>query len=228
MQPRLDTPPAIDRGAEFIYGRHLLMRTAAAVLDAESADGWAIPSQVPSLVAAVYGESDLVPDAWATAAQQAQADWEIKQNDRRQAAGPFLLSRPGERALPHLDGLHYAATEAATEDHLAATVRDGDMSLEVILLVQDSAGYRTLEGQRLGSGGTPSGDLLETLAGDMMRLPQRLTPAAIDNLSPLPGWNDHAWLRNTRALVLSPSLTATIGEYAVSYDAETGLAYTRT
>jgi CRISPR-associated endonuclease/helicase Cas3 len=228
MQPCFDTPPAIDRGAEFIYGRHLLLRTAAAVLDAESSDGWAIPSQVPSLVAAVYGESDLVPDAWATAAQQAQADWETKQNDRRQAAGPFLLSRPGERALPHLDGLHYAATEAATEDHLAATVRDGDMSLEVILLVQDSAGYRTLEGQRLGPGGTPSGDLLETLAGDMMRLPQRLTPAAIDNLSPLPGWTDHVWLRNTRALVLSPSLTATIGEYAVSYAAETGLAYTRT
>ncbi|MFF9870190.1 CRISPR-associated helicase Cas3' [Streptomyces sp. NPDC013953] len=223
LRPRLDAPPAIDPGAEAVYGRHLLMRTAASVLEAERGDGWAIPSQVPSLVAAVYGDDDLVPDAWAAAADKARADWHTKEDERRQAAVPFLLARPGERALPHLDGLHYAATEADTEEHLAATVRDGDMAIEVVLVVQDAAGYRTLDGQRLGPGGTLHDGLLETLAGDMMRLPQRLTGAALESLSPLPGWTAHAWLRNARALVLSPSLTGAIGEYAVSYSPEIGL-----
>ncbi|WP_326696271.1 CRISPR-associated helicase Cas3' [Streptomyces sp. NBC_01754] len=227
LQPRSDAPPAIDRGAEFVYGRHLLLRTAAAVLEAGDSDGWAVPSQVPHLVSAVYSDADLVPDTWAATAERARGDWEAVQEDRRRSAVPFLLSRPGEHVLPHLDGLHHAATEAASEDHLAATVRDGDMSIEVVLVIRTSDGYRTLAGHRLGPGGAPQGDVLDSLAGDMMRLPQRLTSAALDHLVPLPGWAGHAWLRHTRALVLDTAHTARLGDHALAYDSETGLTYTR-
>ncbi|MFJ3505084.1 CRISPR-associated helicase Cas3' [Streptomyces sp. NPDC090135] len=226
LRPQPGLSPTFERGAKYIYGQHLLLRTAAVIAEAERSEGWAIPSQVPRLVSAVYGEGELVPDGWSDAAEQAREEWEAKQEERRQAAAPFLLSRPGEHALPHLDGLHYAATEASTEDHLAATVRDGDMSVEVILVVQAPDGYRTLDGRRLGPGGTPSSDLLESLAGDMMRLPQRLTSTAIEHLAPLAGWSEHAWLRRTRALVLDTGLTAHVGDYLLAYDPETGLTYT--
>ncbi|MFD6370414.1 CRISPR-associated endonuclease Cas3'', partial [Streptomyces roseolus] len=186
LESRDGQPPKFDGGAEAVYGRHLLLRTAAMVLRAESGEGWSVPSQVPRLVADVYGDGALVPGAWHAAAEQAREAWETSENTRREAAAPFLLSRPGERAAAHLDGLHYAATDAASEEQLAATVRDGDMSIEVVLVVRDEHGFRTLAGQSLGPAGEPRGDDLETLAGDMMRLPQALTSSALEHLVPLP------------------------------------------
>ncbi|MEV6730754.1 CRISPR-associated helicase Cas3' [Streptomyces sp. NPDC051364] len=229
LRPTADgTAPRLERGAEYIYGRHLLLRTSAVVMDATAGAVWSIPSQVPELVAAVYGEDPIVPAPWTAVADQARTDWEQDQAARRTAASAFLLTRTGEHTSSNLDGLHYAGTEAATDDQLAATVRDGGMSVEAVIVVRDHAGYRTLDGQRLADNGTPTPALLETLAGDMLRLPQRLTPDAIDNLAPLPGWTSHAWLRRTRALVLDPDLTTVLGDHLVTYDAETGLSYTRT
>ncbi|MDD9380372.1 CRISPR-associated helicase Cas3' [Streptomyces sp. ZAF1911] len=218
--------PRIERGAEFIYGRHLLLRTAALVLAAENANGWAVPSQVPELVAAAYDETPIVPAAWQADADQARTDWEQEQNDRRKAAADFLLTRTGEHTAKTLDGLHYASTQATTEEHLAAVVRDGEMSIEVVLIIRTRTSYTTLSGQPLGTDGTRVHAHLDTLAGDMMRLPARLTSDALDNLAPLPGWAGHPWLRSTRALVLDPNLTGAVGRYTVSYDPETGLTYT--
>ncbi|MFE6715091.1 CRISPR-associated endonuclease Cas3'' [Streptomyces sp. NPDC057695] len=225
LEPRAGQPPRFDGGAEAVYGRHLLLRTAAMVLRAEEGSGWAVPSHVPDLVADVYGEGDLVPEAWRATAERAREDWETSEIRRREAAAPFLLSRPGEHAVPHLDGLHYAATEAASEEQLAATVRDGDMSIEVVVVVRDEQGFRTLAGRPLGPAGDAGSDDLEMLAGDMMRLPQVLTSAALEHLHPLPAWSDHAWLRHTRALVLDGALTARLGAFALHYSHETGLTH---
>ncbi|MFF6888039.1 CRISPR-associated endonuclease Cas3'' [Streptomyces sp. NPDC012421] len=225
LEPRDGRPPRFDGGAEAVYGRHLLLRTASLVLRAESGDGWSVPSQVPALVGDVYGDGDRVPEAWHAAAAQARDAWETSENKRREAAVPFLLSRPGEHAVPHLDGLHYAATDAASEEQLAATVRDGDMSIEVVLVVRDEKGFRTLAGRPLGPAGLPTSDDLDALAGDMMRLPQALTSAALEHLAPLPGWSDHAWLRHTRPLVLDTALCARLGGFTLVYSHETGLAH---
>ncbi|MFB7411471.1 CRISPR-associated endonuclease Cas3'' [Streptomyces sp. NPDC056202] len=225
LEPRVGQPPRFDSGAEAVYGRHLLLRTASMVMRAESDGGWRVPSQVPHLVADVYGDADVVPEAWHAAAEHAREDWETSENKRCEAAAPFLLSRPGERTVPHLDGLHYAATEAASEEQLAATVRDGDMSIEVVLVVRDEQGFRTLSGRPLGPAGVPRNDDLDILAGDMMRLPQVLAAAALEHLRPLPGWREHAWLRRTRALVLDAAFTAHLGAFAVHYSPETGLAH---
>ncbi|MFI1154976.1 CRISPR-associated helicase Cas3' [Streptomyces sp. NPDC020817] len=226
LQPGLaGAPPRIERGAEYIYGRHLLLRTAALVLEAEQSGGWAVPSQVPELVGAVYGDAPLVPAPWEAEAEQACTQWDQKQEARRVTAAEFLLTRTGEHAAKTLDGLHYAGTQAHTEDHLAAQVRDGDMSIEAVLVIRAPDGYTTLGGQHLGADGTRVHEHLDTLAGDMMRLPARLTGEALDHLAPLPGWSDHPWLRSTRALVLDPHLTGAIGRYAVAYNPETGLTY---
>lgn len=219
--------PFVDGGTEYIYGRHLLLRTAAQVLAAGATDGWNIPAQVPELVASAYGTAPLTPTAWAGDAEQALIDWETAQQARRTAAAPFLLTRPGEHTAEVLEGLHYAATEATTEDHLAATVRDGTMSIEVILVIRDDAGYQTLDGQRLAADGSVPDGLLDDVVGDMMRLPQRLTPEAVEHLAPLPGWKANPWLRNTRALQLDAARTATLGDYTLTYNEHTGLAYTR-
>ncbi|MFE9468972.1 CRISPR-associated helicase Cas3' [Streptomyces virginiae] len=227
LQPSLaGAPPRIERGAEYIYGRHLLLRTTALVLAADNTGGWAVPSQVPELVAAVYGETPVVPSAWQADAEKAQTEWDQEQEARREAAAEFLLTRTGEHTAKTLDGLHYASTQARTEDHLAAVVRDGDMSIEVVLIIRTPAGFTTLGGRPLGADGTRVHAHLDTLAGDMMRLPARLTGEALDHLSPLPGWSSHPWLRSTRALVLDPTLAGAVGRYTVAYDPSTGLSYT--
>ncbi|MGF3140937.1 hypothetical protein [Streptomyces diastaticus] len=66
--------PAFIRDSEVIYGRHLLLRTAAVVADAlrpgpgcgfgAGAGVWQVPGGVPGLVAAVYGDEELVPAGW--------------------------------------------------------------------------------------------------------------------------------------------------------------------
>ncbi|MEU3774090.1 CRISPR-associated helicase Cas3' [Streptomyces sp. NPDC032472] len=232
--PRTDgAGPAFERGAEFIYGRHLLLRTAAAVLRGAATGGWAVPSQVPELVAGVYADAAPLPMTWMPEAEQARAQWDAAQETRRKNASTYLLTRPGEHGAANLDGLHYAATEAADDDQLAAVVRDGEPSIEAILVLRTPTGYTTLNGTRLANDGSPGPEALEALAGDMMRLPARLTAEAVSNLAPLPGWTGHAWLRRTRALVLTPDssepkaeLVGTVGGVTVTYNDNTGLAYT--
>ncbi|MFJ4320601.1 CRISPR-associated helicase Cas3' [Streptomyces lavendulae] len=220
--------PRFEYATEFIYGRHLLLRTAAKVLEAaETGGSWSIPSDVPRLVADVYGDQTLVPAGWKAVAEQASADWASKQQTRADAATPFLLTRGGEHST-NLDGLHYAATEAPTEDHLAAAVRDGDLSIEVVLITRAHSGYRTLTGDHpLGPDGAAAEIHLDTLAGDTMRLPQRLTADAVTSLAPLDSWTGHPWLRNTRALILDHArLMGTVGSFDVKYDHTIGLTYT--
>ncbi|MFE2163881.1 CRISPR-associated helicase Cas3' [Streptomyces sp. NPDC059447] len=220
-------PPQFERGTEFVYGRHLLLRTAARVIETADTGGtWAIASDVPRLVADTYGTLPVGPPSWKAEAKQAEADWQGEQQARADAAAPFLLTRVGEHAATNLDGLHYAATEAPTEDHLAAAVRDGDMSIETVLITRTPTGYQTLTGRHsLGADGSNTNPHLDTLAGDTMRLPQRLTTAALTDLNPLPAWTTHPWLRHTRALILNPDNTATVGQFLVRYDPSIGLTY---
>ncbi|MEV6982386.1 CRISPR-associated helicase Cas3' [Sphaerisporangium sp. NPDC051017] len=222
--PRDGQPPWILPASEKIYGRYLLLRTAAVVCQA--ADGqWSIPGDVPRLVRRVYTASDeLVPLRWAGAEHKANAEWQADQQERAKSAEHFLLTRRGEHASPTLDGLHYgAAYGSVTEEKLQAVVRDGDPSVEVVLVRHDGRGYRTLGGRWLGvNGEARSDDLLEEVLGATVRLPPTLTKPAEDELAPLDGWRDHPWLKRTRALVVDELDVRSLGEYSVRYDKQLG------
>lgn len=226
--------PTWPSGSRAVYGDHLLLRSAALVAEAAAGGGWSIPERVPELVADGYGRAPLGPQEWASAAARYRDRWEEKERQRASAASAFLLSGEDRLGAPTLEGLHDRSTEAlASEERVAAVVRDGEESLEVILVRGNpSGGYLTLGGRPLG----PSGEaaisdeaLLEEVVGATIRLPatKEITTAARQDLTPLPGWGADPWLRRVRALVLDAALSVHLGGYHLVYDHSLGLIHER-
>jgi CRISPR-associated endonuclease/helicase Cas3 len=219
--------PWILPASEGIYGRYLLLRTAA-LITAAHGQKWSLPGQVPELVAQVYEEErPVVPTGWAEAEKDAYAKWSEEQRRRAEKAAPFLLTRFGEHGSPTLDGLHYGGSRGSMRDEqVQALVRDGPPTVEVVLVRRDERGFSTLNGRWLGVNGEASPDLLDAILEATVRLPSKLTDDAERELSPLDGWRDHPWLRHSRALVLDDRDSAQLGGYLLRYDDDLGLVVT--
>jgi CRISPR-associated endonuclease/helicase Cas3 len=212
-----------DSGAEAIYGRSRLLRTAAKIRGADGVS-WTIPTQVPSLVACVYGSHMDVPETWLDDTRDADGAWSGKQEARADDARRFLLTTAGQRTKKTLEGLHTADTNAKDERAFEAVVRDGKPTIEVILVRRRTqGGYASLRGTSLGVNGEGTAEALEEVLGGTVRLPARLTDAALTQLAPLPGWSGDPWLKHTRALVLESDGVAHVGDCEVSYDERLGL-----
>ncbi|GGO98596.1 CRISPR-associated helicase Cas3' [Wenjunlia tyrosinilytica] len=212
--------------SEFIYGRYLLLRAAALLPEIVGGESrWRVPGQVPELVAAGYGGSvEGVPAAWLEDVGSARRRWEGEQRDRAARAASYVLTRRGDREGATLSGLHFAAVAGAGGDAgLDAVVRDGDRSVEVVVVVQEGGVYRTLSGRALTVNGDVAEDLLEEVLGGTVRLPARYTAEASRELVPLPGWLGHPRLRYSRALVLDWRRGAVLAGRCLRYDDDLGL-----
>ncbi|MBF6266003.1 CRISPR-associated helicase Cas3' [Nocardia farcinica] len=218
--PQRGTSPRFPAASEKIYGRWPLIMAAHAV-ERAAATSWAIPSAVPALVSTAYDPATPVNPEWAVDAEAALQAWLTDCRGRAEAARRFLLTRFGEHARTTLAGLHRLGGQDAPDDQVF--VRDGDKTVEVVLVRSDGQGYRTMTGRLLGSAGEASPELVEDLLGGTVRLPASLTANALAELEPLDGWRDHPWLRYSRALVLNEADTAVIGQRSVRYDDELGL-----
>ncbi|GAA4838753.1 CRISPR-associated helicase/endonuclease Cas3 [Kitasatospora terrestris] len=220
-----DRAPRILRASELIYGRYLLLRTAAEVQRAAVADGggWSIPGQVPELVARIYGTGPVVPEGWAEAEDQARSDWEEEQAGRRADAARFVLTRAGEHGAQTLEGLHFGAHSRVEDGLLEELVRDGDRSVEVVLVRRVGSGLEAVTGRRLGPNGEVAVETLDDVLAGTVRLPAGWTEAAEKELGPLAGWRDHPWLRHSLALVLDEHGCAVLGEARLRYDDRLGL-----
>ncbi len=228
--------PSILSASEKIYGRYLLLRSAAEVLSAVGASReisgaggvggkWSIPSQVPELVRRVYDDQeDVVPSAWAEAEESARQEWAAGERVRADHASAYLLTRLGEHENSTLAGLHFAGASAGSgENSLEAVVRDGPRSVEVILVVWDGGIYRTLAGRPLTANGDVAHDLLDEVLGSTVRLPVNFTDPALNELRPLPAWHGHPWLRYSLALVLDEAHRTVLDGQMLRYDGDRGL-----
>lgn len=226
-------PPDLPPDSEAVYGRYLLLRAAALVTAADGGAGWSVPADVPHLVSRGYGEDPQWPSTWQDAGSAARADWDTAQERRADNAQSYLLGGPSDLSKDTLDGLHARATAPLDDDDaVAAVVRDGEPSVEVVLVQRrEEGGYLTLDGRSLGPGGEAVSDpsLLQTVLAATIRLPavKVLTSAAQTELRPLPGWTADPWLGRARALVLDSEYTARLGGYALRYDRELGLLHER-
>ncbi|UQS29600.1 CRISPR-associated helicase Cas3' [Streptomyces fradiae] len=220
-----------------IYGEWPLLRAAALVAEAAGPLGggaagsgvWSIPADVPDLVARAYGEAEACPPEWDEGV--AREVWRVQEEKREKNAEGFLLTRPREWGAPTLEGLHYAGSRAASEENLDAVVRDGERSVEAVIVRRSAGGYRAVDGTWIGVHGEVDDETaVGRLLGGTVRLPVRLTEAVEaeqTGLAPLPGWAGHPWLRYARALVLEEDGTAVLGSARVSYDDVLGLIVER-
>ncbi|MEU4779006.1 CRISPR-associated helicase Cas3' [Micromonospora sp. NPDC023633] len=222
--------PVFPSGSEFVYGRHLLLRTAVLVQEAAAGRGWSIPADVPDLVRRAYGDEDITPEQWRESSSQAHLQWVATERQRQGAAASFLLCDEENLGATNLVGLHGRATgDLPDDDAVAAVVRDGPETVEVVLVRAEHSGYLTLQGSSLGPNGDGVSDpeIARSVVGSTLRLPPALTAAAKADLKPLPGWDGNAWLRRSRALVLDGSFSTSLGGHRLTYDADLGLLHTR-
>lgn len=222
-------PPRFPRGSERVYGEYLLLRAAACVLDVRGGPGWSVPADVPDLVARGYGvDCSELPELWQDRAAAAQAEAAAQRAGREAAARQFVLAGEDELGRPTLAGLHERSVSETEDDDVAAAVRDGDESIEVVLVRRTPGGYLTLTGRALGPQGAAAvsdNDVLDEVARCAVRLPAhpQITEAAKTTLRPLAGWSGDPWLARARALELDDEHTTELGGYRLTYCPERGL-----
>lgn len=231
--------PSLERGAEKIYGELDLLRSAAVLRHVMEGTGEIVtPRDVRSLIEGVYGEQPISPSAWQEALRSAeQADAELKRS-RTDAARTFLLSQP-PRSSSASSLIEWLSSTASDNDEKGrAQVRDGEDSLEVILI--DS---RRQGGQvglyTLPTAGTPALPIPDddapkprvarAMAMASVRLPARLTkPDAIDSVITeletrvVPAWQSVPELAGQLILPLEDG-RATLAGVTLEYSASTGL-----
>ena len=232
--------PVVEAGAKAIYGEQDMLMSAAAldrVLDGPGVV--TAPDDVHDLIEAVYGADAPVPPKWQETVSQAREAYEAKRSDKFKSAQGFLLDEPKKsgKSTSLVGWLHTTASD--NEEKGRAQVRDGEDSLEVILLDLHRVGGqeepRTLPCQ---PGGTvhiiptdrvPDPKVVRAMALSAVRLPASLSNArvidqVIDELERwvVPAWQDEPQLRGQLFLLLEDG-RAHLGGKTLEYSPTTGL-----
>ena len=232
--------PVVEAGAKAIYGEQDMLMSAAAldrVLDGPGVV--TVPDDVHDLIEAVYGADAPVPPRWQETVSQAREAYEAERSDKFKSAQGFLLDEPKKsgRSTSLVGWLHTTASD--NEEKGRAQVRDGEDSLEVILLDLHRVGGqeepRTLPCQ---PGGTvhiiptdrvPDPKVVRAMALSAVRLPASLSNArvidqVIDELERwvVPAWQDEPQLRGQLFLLLEDG-RAHLGGKTLEYSPTTGL-----
>lgn len=219
---RADAPPALPRGSESVYGRHLLWRTAAVLQGQDSIE---LPADIPALVAAVYGDDSVGPSTWQEELARARREWEANEDERVANAERYVLRKPTHASL---ESLHRGGGAEASDDDpgVRAHVRDGDPSVEVILLEGDTTQARLPDGIPVPLDEQPDDELGRRVLGRLVRLPAWLTEAALAHGVRPAGWRRSGWLSSIPLLLLDEG-RAHLGDQVVTYDSEHGLEVLR-
>lgn len=223
-----------DEGSAAIYGEWLLGRTRK-LLPQEVQ----LPGDIARLVQDTYGwEPDCLPaDPQSTAAR---GTYELEQAKKQRSAKAFAISSP--RACG--DALDDWMNEVgATSDAGArAAVRDGDPSIEVLVMMQDGAGnVRFLPGEGEAAGPCvavdqpPQPEEALRIARQRLRLPgyfskrwsvqQTIDALEAETRKHFAAWRLSPLLRGELVLLLDERRTAHLAGQVLHYDRENGLTY---
>jgi hypothetical protein len=233
------TPPAPVRGSVAVYGQHVLLRTLAAL---EGRDHLTVPDDIPALVQTVYAGDDIHPAAWDDAMHTARLEFEKQQVDKRKRAEVFQLA--ANRVDGDLIGwIDASAGDPASDSEAQAAVRDGEETLEVLVIQQKDGVWITPDwleeesaGIQLPDNEPPDSRLTRIVLGCALRLPAAMChPGRIDaqiadleSQYPIQAWHGSHALRGELVLPLDADRTGRLGDDVVRYHPEDGFSYTRT
>ena len=234
-----DDEPEIDRGAKHIYGEKDLLLTAAA-LNKIAVEGGAVrvPDDVRELIEAVYGTNPDVPAQWNQAVAEASDIAEEAERKKGDAAKGYQLREPkNDNRVSLIDWLRTLADDS--EERARAHVRDGEDSLEVILLevckegsqeslrtLPSSQGFPNIE---IPTDREPDRALARAMAMSAVRLPPRFSnQSAIDRvIGELEGFYVDSWQANLdlrgQLFLLLNNGRAELDGATIEYTSTTGL-----
>ncbi|WP_162143184.1 CRISPR-associated helicase Cas3' [Granulicoccus phenolivorans] len=134
-----DEPPRADSGSHAVYGDHLLLRTAAALI--EHGPTLTLPEDIAPLVAGALGPAPIGPPHWQPTLETARVEYEAHRAAQREAAGAYALPKTPDQLRRRRTMADWMAhSPDATEQQAAVMVRDTDPTLEVILVPLDPDG----------------------------------------------------------------------------------------
>lgn len=234
-----EVPPLPARGSRAVYGQYLLLRTLAVLHDRRTIT---LPEDIPALVQSVYGSEPLGLATWKSAIDNAHKTFQSEQRAKVAKADVFRLPATSYDPETTLMGwVNGSAGDPATDSFAQATVRDGEETLEVLVLQKDAMGtLRTPSWLSLDTGGIqipdnepPDSALTRIILGCSLRLPAALCNRygidslirELEELYPVTAWHGSHALRGELVLVFDENGRTQIGEFELHYDPDDGLDY---
>ena len=230
----LDTgEEAFDAGSEAVYGQWLLWRTRKYLPRSIR-----LPEDISPLVQQVYGWEREAPEAGP--GEKLRREYEQTQEKKKKRAEAYLVPQPEEHRLAQLNTLDdWMQDEGARSDSAArAAVRDGDPSVEVLVMQRRADGsIHFLPWQEGGSAvaadSPPPPETALKIARQKLRLPavfgkvwkvdEVIRELEADNRSRLAAWQLSPLLHGELVLLLDKNLTAHLAGMELCYDREDGL-----
>lgn len=236
----LDTgEDAFDAGSARIYSEWLLWRTRQLLPDRIT-----LPSDIPVLVQSAYSwdEEDIL-DTMQVA--DAKAAYELEQANQQQRASAYTVRMPEEHPrLPKLNTLDgwLSRDDTPSDTAARAAVRDGDGSIEVLVMVHHLDGtIHFLPWQEMGravfADCPPSTEDALAIARQRLRLPMYFSARwnadcvirELEDLNRryLPMWQQAPMLRGELVLLLDENLSTQLAGCTVHYNQDHGLTYVK-
>ena len=228
-----------DEGSKAVYGEWLLWRTRKFLPNAIT-----LPHDIAPLVQDVYGwEPDPLPASPQSTA--ARAEYEKAQRIKMSKAETFTILPPEEhRNRPSRNTLDNWMDDvgAVSDNGARAAVRDGDPSVDVLVLMRDAAGNVRFLPDETGQPGAcvptdepPQPEMALQIARQKLRLPgyfskrwsveQTIDALEARNREVFGLWQQSPLLRGELILLLDDHLTAQLAGQVLQYDRENGLTY---
>ena len=227
----------LESGSARVYGAFLLMRTRAFLPETIT-----LPMDIPALVNCVYDETVPLPEV-PQGYEEARHVYELQCRSKQNRAEVFLLSKPEEFPdFPWMNTMTgmFEDDFRSDESHAQAAVRDGDPSIEMLLLKRKGA-YVTFVGSEnaplLQTDHVPDQETCMEIARQRIRLPRALCvpwqkaeqtiEAVKQHNAILSEWQQSPWLRGELVLLLHEDNTMELNGYRLAYDRNSGLRCTK-
>ena len=233
----LDTgEEAFDAGSEAVYGQWLLWRTRKYLPRSIR-----LPEDIAPLVQQVYGWEQEAPET--EQGEKLRSEYEQTQKEKKGRAGAYLVQQPEvDEDFQELNTLDdWMQNVGATSDAAArAAVRDGDPSVEVLVMQRRTDGsIHFLPWQEGGSAvaadSPPPPETALKIARQKLRLPavfgkawkvdEVIRELDADDRRWLAAWQLSPLLHGELVLLLDEDLTAHLADMELCYDRENGLEY---
>ncbi|XCB30119.1 CRISPR-associated helicase Cas3' [Arcanobacterium hippocoleae] len=247
--PQTGEEPNVERGSAAVYGEVLLLRTAFA-LQSYIGGGKTLrlPDDVRPLMSFVYSEKEEqnLPSEWGQKYAVAKNKFIEKRRKSEKNAETFCLDRPkpagNEYAVASLDGWVQGHIDGDEDSLIRAGVREGEDTLEVILVDADDAEnmatWRLVAGvspdipREIPTDSNPSFAQAQALMDSIVRLPAKFTnhgtfERTVEELELLhPSWDYHTPVYGQLVLPLVHGETIVQG-CTLRYSRELGLMEVR-
>lgn len=221
-----------EQGSRSIYSDYLLLKTACYLPSIIH-----LPDDIPNLVQTVYDES-AIPYPELPLYSTSFEKWKEAQLKSISYSKAFQI--PQLNVAPGKTIKHWLSTDLSTSEHIGrAAVRDGDESVEVIVLYKDKAGhYRTFpwieNGVDIPSSIIPNKDESRIIAKQSIHLPLSLCYPGIisktirlleDSNQEISCFQQAPLLRGELFLILNDEFKTVLNGYEIEYNQKLGLLH---